>query len=266
MSLISKKFEGLKLEGKKALISYSIAGDPNITSSEKIIENFIESGVDIIEIGIPFSDPMAEGPVIQLGHERALLNEIDLDVILAMCLRIKTKFPKTPLVLMGYMNNFLSLGEDLFEKLKINGVDGLIIVDLPYEESTDFLNKLNSQNIDLIRLISPTTTDERIDRILSSSSGYLYYVSLKGVTGSDLKVSDDLEDRVANIKNKTDLPVVVGFGIKDAQTAKKMSSVSDGVVVGSKLVNEISKLNDIDEIRLKDNLDTIISDLKNGIK
>ena len=112
----------------------------------------------------------------------------------------KTKFCETPLVLMGYMNNFLSLGEDLFTKLKENGVDGLIIVDLPYEESIDFLNKLNSQNIDLIRLISPTTTDKRVERILSSSSGYLYYVSLKGVTGSDLQVSDDLQDRVIKIK------------------------------------------------------------------
>ena len=130
-----------------------------------------------------------------------------------MCSKIKNDFPETPIVLMGYMNNFLSLKENLFRELKKNKIDGLIIVDLPYVESEEFLKKLNEEGVDLIRLISPTTTNERIRKILTSSSGYLYYISLKGVTGSDLKVSDELEQRVSEIKKQTNLPVVVGFGI-----------------------------------------------------
>ena len=265
MSLIKEKFKSLALNNEKALITYSVAGDPDIDSSEKIIEEFIENGADIIEIGVPFSDPMAEGPVIQLGHERALLNKISIEDILSMSCRIKRKYINTPLVLMGYMNNFLSLGDELFSKLKDNGIDGLIIVDLPYEESSVFLKKLNKENIDLIRLISPTTTQERIIKIISTSSGYLYYISLKGVTGSNISISSDLDERIKNIKEQTELPIVVGFGIKDSDTANKMASISDGVVVGSKLVDEISKLENSDEIRSNDNLKSIIKDLKCGI-
>jgi tryptophan synthase alpha chain len=160
----------------------------------------------------------------------------------------------------------MSLGDDLFSKLKINGIDGLIIVDLPYEESSMFLKKLNRENVDLIRLISPTTTQERINKIISTSSGYLYYISLKGVTGSNISISSDLDERIKNIKGKSELPIVVGFGIKDSDTANKMASISDGVVVGSKLVEEISKLDGSDETRLKDNLKSIIKDLKSSIK
>ena len=255
MNNIEKVFESLKKNNRKALITYSVAGDPDLDSSEKIIRNFISSEVDIIEVGVPFSDPMAEGPSIQLGHER----------VLDMCSKIKNDFPKTPIVLMGYMNNFLSLKDNLFKELKKNKIDGLIIVDLPYVESEEFLKKLNEEGIDLIRLISPTTTNERIRKILTSSSGYLYYISLKGVTGSDLKVSDELEKRVTEIKNQTNLPVVVGFGIKDAETAKKMSMCSDGVVVGSKLVDEISKHSLDKDNLLKENLTSIIGELREGI-
>ena len=265
MSNIEKVFQNLKKDNKKALITYSVAGDPDLESSEKIIRNFISQGVDIIEVGVPFSDPMAEGPSIQLGHERALKNKISLLDIMQMCLKIKRDFPNTPLVLMGYMNNFLSLKENLFDELKKNKIDGLIIVDLPYVESNEFLKKLNDKDIDLIRLISPTTTKERIDKILTSSSGYLYYISLKGVTGSELKISDELENRVLEIKKQTKLPVVVGFGIKDAKTAKKMSLCSDGVVVGSKLVDEIGSFDPNKENILNQNLTSIISDLKEGI-
>ena len=265
MNNIEKVFESLKKNNRKALITYSVAGDPDLDSSEKIIRNFISSGVDIIEVGVPFSDPMAEGPSIQLGHERALKNNISLPNILDMCSKIKNDFPDTPIVLMGYMNNFLSLKDNLFKELKKNKIDGLIIVDLPYVESEEFLKKLNEEGIDLIRLISPTTTNERIRKILTSSSGYLYYISLKGVTGSDLKVSDELEKRVSEIKNQTNLPVVVGFGIKDAETAKKMSMCSDGVVVGSKLVDEISKYSLDKDNLLKENLTSIIGELREGI-
>ena len=265
MSIIEKVFQNLKKENKKALITYSIAGDPNLESSEKIIRNFISEGVDIIEVGIPFSDPMAEGPSIQLGHERALKNNISLLSIMQMCLKIKNDHPNTPLVLMGYMNNFLSLKENLFDELKNNKIDGLIIVDLPYVESEEFLKKLNDKGVDLIRLISPTTTEERLAKIVASSSGYLYYISLKGVTGSELKISNELETRVSQINQQTKLPIVVGFGIKDAKTARKMSLCSDGVVVGSKLVDEIGKFEPKKEIILNQNLTSIISELKHGI-
>ena len=265
MNNIEKVFKSLKKNNSKALITYSVAGDPDLGSSEEIIRNFISSGVDIIEVGVPFSDPMAEGPSIQLGHERALKNNISLLNILEMCSKIKMDFPETPIVLMGYMNNFLSLKDNLFKELKKNKIDGLIIVDLPYVESEEFLKKLNEEGVDLIRLISPTTTDERISKILASSSGYLYYISLKGVTGSNLKVSKELEKRVSKIKKQTNLPVVVGFGIKDAETANKMSKCSDGVVVGSKLVDEISKHPSIEDNLLKQNLTSIIEDLKLGI-
>ena len=161
--------------------------------------------------------------------------------------------------------NFLSLKENLFDELKNNKIDGLIIVDLPYVESEEFLKKLNDKGVDLIRLISPTTTEERIAKILASSSGYLYYISLKGVTGSELKISNELENRVSEIKKQTKLPIVVGFGIKDAKTARKMSLCSDGVVVGSKLVDEIGKFEPKKEIILNQNLTSIISELKHGI-
>ena len=265
MNAIHKVFDSLKKNNRKALITYSVAGDPDLDSSEKIIRNFIHSGVDIIEVGVPFSDPMAEGPSIQLGHERALKNDISLKDILEMCLKIKKDHPNVPIVLMWYMNNFLSLNENLFSELKKHKIDGLIIVDLPYVESTEFLKKLNKEGIDLIRLISPTTTNERVSKILSSSSGYLYYISLKGVTGSELKVSDELEKRVLSIKEQTNLPVVVGFGIKDAITAKKMSSCSDGVVVGSLLVDEISKFSSKEDNIMNKKLTSIIDELKEGI-
>ena len=202
-------------------------------------------------------------PLINHGHQH--FGENKVQEAQEKWTSIKNDFPKTPIVLMGYMNNFLSLKDNLFKELKKNKIDGLIIVDLPYVESEEFLKKLNDEGIDLIRLISPTTTNERIRKILTSSSGYLYYISLKGVTGSDLKVSDELEKRVTEIKNQTNLPVVVGFGIKDAETAKKMSMCSAGVVVGSKLVDEISKHSLDKDNLLKENLTSIIGELREGI-
>ena len=254
MSIIGSTFEELKNNNSRALVTYTVAGDPDLKESEKIIENIISSGADIIEIGVPFSDPMSEGPVIQLSHERSLKNKTSLEEILKLSKRLKKKFNKTPIVLMGYFNTFINsleiakgnhdINDDICRELKNHGVDGLIIVDLPFEESEEIYNKLTEFDIDLIRLISPTTNDLRINEILSNSSGFIYYVSLKGITGAEIDSFNALKERVESIKKSSRIPVVVGFGIKDRKTAKKMSVFSDGVVVGSAIVDIISNKQD----------------------
>ena len=255
MSIIGSTFEELKNNNSRALVTYTVAGDPDLKESEKIIENIISSGADIIEIGVPFSDPMSEGPVIQLSHERSLKNKTSLEEILKLSKRLKKKFNKTPIVLMGYFNTFINsleiakgnhdINDDICKELKNHGVDGLIIVDLPFEESEEIYNKLTEFDIDLIRLISPTTNDLRINEILSNSSGFIYYVSLKGITGAEIDSFNSLKERVESIKKSSRIPVVVGFGIKDKKTAKKMSVFSDGVVVGSAIVEIISNKQDL---------------------
>ena len=255
MSIIGSTFEQLKNNNSRALVTYTVAGDPDLKESEKIIENIISSGADIIEIGVPFSDPMSEGPVIQLSHERSLKNKTSLEEILKLSKRLKKKFNKTPIVLMGYFNTFINsleiakgnhdINDDICRELKNHGVDGLIIVDLPFEESEEIYNKLTEFDIDLIRLISPTTNDLRINEILSNSSGFIYYVSLKGITGAEIDSFNALKERVESIKKSSRIPVVVGFGIKDKKTAKKMSVFSDGVVVGSAIVDIISNKQDL---------------------
>ena len=250
MNRIEQLFIKKSKQGKKALVTYTVAGDPTIKKSKKVLEQLITSGADIIEIGIPFSDPMSEGPVIQKAHERSLKNQTNLDLILKISSELRLKNEKVPIVLMGYMNSFLSMGKQLYKNLSKAGIDGIIVVDLPYDESHAFFSKLKEFHIDLIRLISPTTDNVRLKNMLSSSSGYLYYVSLKGITGSKIKNFSEVQSKVKKIKSLTDLPVVVGFGIKDPLTAKKMSSFSDGIVVGSKIVelvekNSITKINQL---------------------
>lgn len=235
---------------KKILVTYTVAGDPSLKTSKKILDDLVSSGADILEIGVPFSDPMSEGPVIQKAHERALKKNIEFKDILNICKQIRKKNSSVPIVLMGYMNSFLSMGKQLYKNLSKAGIDGIIVVDLPYDESHAFFSKLKEFHIDLIRLISPTTDNVRLKNMLSSSSGYLYYVSLKGITGSKIKNFSEVQNKVKKIKSLTDLPVVVGFGIKDPLTAKKMSSFSDGIVVGSKIVelvekNSITKINQL---------------------
>jgi len=252
MSIINSTFKNLQKNKSKALVTYTVAGDPDLELSEKIIEEIINSGADIIEIGVPFSDPMSEGPVIQLAHERSLKNKTSLPEILSLSKRLKKKFNNTPIVLMGYFNTFINslnsdnnfhdINDEICEELKNSGVDGLIIVDLPFEESEVIFKKLSEYQIDLIRLISPTTSELRINEIINNSSGFLYYVSLKGITGADISSYEELEKRVQNIKKITNIPIVVGFGIKDQQTAENMSNFSDGVVIGSAIVDMIEHI------------------------
>ena len=276
MSIIGSTFEQLKNNNSRALVTYTVAGDPNLKESEKIIENIISSGADIIEIGVPFSDPMSEGPVIQLSHERSLKNKTSLEEILKLSKRLKKKFNKTPIVLMGYFNTFINsleiakgnhdINDDICRELKNHGVDGLIIVDLPFEESEEIYNKLTEFDIDLIRLISPTTNDLRINEILSNSSGFIYYVSLKGITGAEIDSFNALKERVESIKKFSRIPVVVGFGIKDKKTAKKMSVFSDGVVVGSAIVDIISNQQDLPFQDIFSQISKFVEGIKSSIQ
>jgi len=276
MSIIGSTFEELKNNNSRALVTYTVAGDPNLKESEKIIENIISSGADIIEIGVPFSDPMSEGPVIQLSHERSLKNKTSLEEILKLSKRLKKKFNKTPIVLMGYFNTFINsleiakgnhdINDDICKELKNHGVDGLIIVDLPFEESEEIYNKLTEFDIDLIRLISPTTNDLRINEILSNSSGFIYYVSLKGITGAEIDSFNALKERVESIKKSSRIPVVVGFGIKDKKTAKKMSVFSDGVVVGSAIVDIISNKQDLHFQDIFSQISKFVEGIKSSIQ
>ena len=276
MSIIGSTFEALKNNNSRALVTYTVAGDPDLKESEKIIENIISSGADIIEIGVPFSDPMSEGPVIQLSHERSLKNKTSLEEILKLSKRLKKKFNKTPIVLMGYFNTFINsleiakgnhdINDDICRELKNHGVDGLIIVDLPFEESEEIYNKLTEFDIDLIRLISPTTNDLRINEILSNSSGFIYYVSLKGITGAEIDSFNALKERVESIKKSSRIPVVVGFGIKDKKTAKKMSVFSDGVVVGSAIVEIISNKQDLHFQDIFSQISKFVEGIKSSIQ
>ena len=276
MSIIGSTFEELKNKNSRALVTYTVAGDPDLKESEKIIENIISSGADIIEIGVPFSDPMSEGPVIQLSHERSLKNKTSLEEILKLSKRLKKKFNKTPIVLMGYFNTFINsleiakgnhdINDDICKELKNHGVDGLIIVDLPFEESEEIYNKLTEFDIDLIRLISPTTNDLRINEILSNSSGFIYYVSLKGITGAEIDSFNALKERVESIKKSSRIPVVVGFGIKDRKTAKKMSVFSDGVVVGSAIVDIISNKQDLHFQDIFSQISKFVEGIKSSIQ
>ena len=276
MSIIGSTFEELKNNDSRALVTYTVAGDPDLKESEKIIENIISSGADIIEIGVPFSDPMSEGPVIQLSHERSLKNKTSLEEILKLSKRLKKKFNKTPIVLMGYFNTFINsleiakgnhdINDDICKELKNHGVDGLIIVDLPFEESEEIYNKLTEFDIDLIRLISPTTNDLRINEILSNSSGFIYYVSLKGITGAEIDSFNALKERVESIKKSSRIPVVVGFGIKDKKTAKKMSVFSDGVVVGSAIVDIISNKQDLHFQDIFSQISKFVEGIKSSIQ
>ena len=219
---------------------------------------------------------MSEGPVIQMAHERSLINKTSLIDILSLSKRLKKKFKTTPIVLMGYFNTFINslnstksnhdINEDICSELKKNGVDGLIIVDLPYEESEAIFKKLSKYEIDLIRLISPTTNDLRINEIISNSSGFLYYVSLKGITGADIDSYDELKKRVQKIKNSSNIPVVVGFGIKDQETASNMSSFADGVVVGSAIVDKIGNFEKEEYKVFLNKISKFVGDIKSSIQ
>lgn len=242
MSRIEACFNALKENNKKALITFITAGDPSPDLTVGLMHDIVSAGADILELGVPFSDPMADGPVIQRASERALAKGTNTDDVFNIVKEFRSSNTTTPIILMGYLNPIEVMGYKAFaEKASNAGVDGLIIVDLPPEESEELTAAIKPLDLDQIFLISPTTHNERLDKICELASGFLYYVSLKGVTGSKQLDVVAVSEKLAEIRAKTDLPLGVGFGIKDAQVAEAVGRVCDAVVVGSALVERIAE-------------------------
>src|ERR1700712_1118189 len=237
MSRIKSTFSALAEQGKKGLIPFITAGDPNPEQTVELMHALAKGGADVIELGVPFPDPMADGPVIQRSSERALAKGVSLKHVLADVKRFRETNSTTPVVLMGYANPIERMGTETFAKAaKDAGVDGVLVVDYPPEESVEFSESMRAAGIDPIFLLAPTSTDERIAAVGKVASGYVYYVSLKGVTGSANLDVDSIASKIPAIKSHVRLPVGVGFGIRDAQTARAVAEVSDVVVIGSRLV------------------------------
>ena len=242
MSRLSARFEALKAAKKKALIPFITAGDPNPSVTVNLLHDMVDAGASVLELGVPFSDPMAEGPVIQAACERALLHNVSLTDVLEMVKEFRTKDADTPIVLMGYLNPVEVMGYETFADAAADaGVDGLILVDLPPEEGEDLISALKARQIDPIFLLAPTSTDERMKVICENASGFVYYVSLKGVTGAANLDVDSVVEKVKQIRTHTSIPVGVGFGIRDAATAARVAAVADAVVVGSAVVKRVAE-------------------------
>ena len=240
MSRIDNRFAKLRAQNRAAFIAYVMAGDPEYGWSLEIVRGLPGAGVDVIELGIPFTDPMADGPAVQAAGQRALAAGQTLRKTLDMVRSFREEDVETPIILMGYYNPIYSMGVDSFvSAAKQSGVDGLIVVDLPPEEDEELCLPANAAGLHFIRLATPTTDDRRLPRVLQNTSGFVYYVSITGITGAAAAVAGDVGPEVARIKKATDLPVCVGFGIKTPENAASIARVADGVVVGSAIVNQI---------------------------
>ena len=240
MSRIAPIFERLARARRKALIPFITAGDPSPPATVPLMHALVKAGADVIELGVPFSDPMADGPVIQRASERALKHGISLDTVLAYVTEFRKRDDATGLVLFGYANPIEAMGVERFvERAAAAGVDGVLVVDYPPEECGPFAELVKNRRMDLIFLLAPTSTEERIKRIVQVASGYIYYVSLRGVTGASHLDVADVAARVAEIRRQTTLPVGVGFGIRDGETARAVGAVADAVVIGSRLIQEM---------------------------
>lgn len=242
MSRIDAQFARLKASGRKAFVSYTMAGDPDYDTSLEILRGLPDAGVDIIELGLPFTDPMADGPTIQLAGQRALEAGMTLRRTLDLARAFREQDDTTPIVLMGYYNPIYSHGVERFLKdAKEAGIDGLIVVDLPPEEDDELCIPAQAAGISFIRLATPTTDDARLPRVMQNTSGFVYYVSITGITGAAEAEAGDVAPEVARIKAAGDLPVVVGFGIRTPERAQAIASVADGAVVGSAIVSRIAE-------------------------
>jgi len=240
MSRIAGRFAELKAAGRKALIPYITAGDPLKASTVPLLHGMVEAGSDILEIGVPFSDPMADGPAIQRSSERALRNGIGLSDVLGLVKTFREKDTRTPVVLMGYANPIEAMGVEKFvSSAKSAGVDGVIVVDYPPEECEPFVELCRKNGIDIIFLLAPTSTDARIRAVAGAGSGYLYYVSLKGVTGVKNADASEVASQMPKLRAASRLPIGVGFGIKDAASAVAIAKSADAVIIGSRIVQEI---------------------------
>ena len=241
MTRIDDTFARLRAENKKAFVSYIMAGDPSYETSLEVMKGLPAAGVDIIELGLPFTDPMADGPAIQLAASRALDAGMTLRKTLDMASAFRKGDTTTPIVLMGYYNPIYSMGVPAFlEAAKAAGIDGLIIVDLPPEEDEELCIPAQAAGLNFIRLATPTTDAKRLPKVLQNTSGFVYYVSITGITGAAEAEASTVAPEVARIKASTELPVVVGFGIKTPQRAKAIAEVADGAVVGTAIVQELA--------------------------
>jgi tryptophan synthase alpha chain len=265
MSRIKQVLTGLETIGKKALIPYITGGDPEPGLTVDIMHTLVEAGADIIELGVPFSDPMADGPVIQLACERALKHNVSLTDIFSMVKTFRETNQITPVVLMGYLNPLEKRGYETFAKQAAEaGVDGVLIVDLPPEEAGSLSPYLKANQLDSIFLIAPTTSEARIHHICEHSTGYVYYVSVKGVTGSAALSASDVAEKVALIHKNNQIPVGVGFGIRDAQSAAEVAKSANGVIVGSVIVNLIAE-NQHDPEKLKREVKNLVSSMRKAM-
>ena len=242
MSRLQSRFAELKEQNRAALVTFVTAGDPDYASSLAILKGLPAAGADVIELGMPFTDPMADGPAIQLANIRALGNGQNMVKTLQMVREFRTGNQDTPLVLMGYYNPIFCYGVDRFiADAKAAGVDGLIVVDLPPEHNDELCDPAQAAGIDFIRLTTPTTDDARLPTVLNGSSGFVYYVSVAGVTGAGAATMDQVEEAVARLRRHTDLPLCIGFGIRTPEHAAEVARRADGAVVGSALIDRIAK-------------------------
>jgi len=263
MSRIGQTFEALQAHNKKALIPFITAGDPGKGMTVPLMHALVEAGADIIELGVPFSDPMADGPVIQRASERALANKVGLKDVLAMVAEFRKSNDTIPVVLMGYANPVERMGYAAFsEAAKAAGVDGVLTVDIPPEESTGVADVFKAAGLDPIFLLSPTTPEARVAQVAAAAGGFIYYVSLKGVTGSANLDTDEVAKKLAMVRSHCTLPVGVGFGIRDAATAEAVAKIADAVVVGSRIVNEIETA---PEGECVERVKTLVQDLRRGV-
>ncbi len=240
MSRIAQRFADLRRRGRKGLIPYIAAGDPVPELTVPLMHALADAGADVIELGVPFSDPMADGPVIQRATERAIRNGVGLRQTLAMAAQFRQSDTTTPVVLMGYANPIERMGRNEFSRAaKTAGVDGVLVVDYPPEECEEFAAAMRAEDIDPILLLAPTSTEDRIERVARVASGYIYYVSLKGITGAGHLDVAAVGARIPAIKSKTRVPVAVGFGIRDAQSAQAIARIADAIVIGSRIIQEL---------------------------
>jgi tryptophan synthase alpha chain len=260
MGRIEKKFEDLRVKNEKALIVYLTAGDPSLAATKKLISGLEKAGVDILEIGVPFSDPTADGPVIQAASQRALKAGTTLEGVLKLVADVR-QTSQIPIVLFGYFNPIFAYGVEKFaQAAQKAGVDGILVVDLPPEEAGELRMHTDVADIDFISLVAPTTGKDRLKTILRNAAGFLYYISITGVTGTAVPKIDDISREVGRIRQAVPIPVAVGFGISSAAQAKDIAAFSDGVVIGSKVVQMIH------ENSSSRNLVRIVANYAQGIK
>jgi tryptophan synthase alpha chain len=262
MGRIAAKFAELKARGEKALVTFVTAGDPDLATTEEVVLELERAGCDLIELGVPFSDPMADGPTIQLSSERALASGTTLPGILELVGRLRTR-TQVPIVLMGYFNPIFAYGAERFATdAAAAGVDALLVVDLPPEEAAELKGATDASGLDLIFLLTPTSDPSRVEAVSRLGRGFIYYVSVAGVTGARTEVADTLAARVTSVRDELNLPLVVGFGISNPDQAAQVAQVADGVVVGSALVKYFERYQGAE---LLQELGGFVTALKRGV-